>query len=224
MKYVIALAGVKTSGKTTSFNYLKEFLPEIQEITLAKKLKDVAAAVTGVDRDSFDNQATKEKELETLVCLSADQVYAIYAGFGYGKDKIDYDKNVRPHIGQVLDTPRRIAQYVGTEILRSVESDIHCRQAVEGIPEQGVFVVTDMRFVNEFTYFKERLGDNFFPLYISNRVAELHVDSHPSEKQVLEVAKNCRKIDNNGSLQELRSQLEQFVGEIYGSLGKVASS
>lgn len=211
-KIIIGLTGVKTSGKTTSFSILKELNPEIQEITLAKNLKDASAVALGVDRSLFDDPKTKEVDLEMPVNLDSKNVNAI---FKYLKlENVDFDKHVRPHIGKILHTPRQIAQYVGTEVLRNYDEDIHCNLATRDLPDNGVFVVTDMRFQGEFNYFNERFPTTFYPVYVSNRVAELKIDDHPSEKQVLEVAKRCERVDNNGSLQDLKFNLTKFYNEI----------
>lgn len=206
MRTIIALAGLKTSGKTTAFNIIGEiFEGKVIEIQLAKKLKDVCASVLNVERSLFDDPARKEVNLEDPVYLDGKAVTAMIEAYGITPD---YDKHVRPHVGTVLESPRRIAQYVGTEILRNVSEDIHCIGATMNLPEDGTFVLTDMRFPNEFNFFNEKYGANFYPYYIQSNRAEFGAkDMHPSEALVMVTAKNCKKIENNGTIQELKNVL-----------------
>lgn len=212
MKTIIGLTGAKGSGKTTSFTIFTQVLPTIQEITLANRLKNASAHVFNIPRQDFDDPRVKEKELESPVTFNAQNTKAIIEFFGMTPD---YDKHIRPHIGKVLHTPRQIAQYVGTEVCRNVDEQIHCKGAVLGLPENGVFVVTDMRFWNEFHFFNDNPAVRFIPLYVSNSVAEAKAagDAHVSEKYVLEIGKKCRTIDNNGDMAALRDQLITVLEE-----------
>lgn len=210
MRLFLGITGVKESGKTTSFNFIKAAYPEVIEVTLAKKLKDVCAEVLGIPRNAFDDQALKEKELLRPVCLTQANLEALIQAFGYTPD---YDRHVRPHIGVVLDTARLAAQYVGTEVLRAVDENVHCVGATRDLPEEGIFVVTDMRFPNEYNFFKSRYPETFYPVYISNYAAEARLgpSPHASERYVLSLANQCDRVDNNGTKEELRERiLTQF--------------
>lgn len=208
---IIAFTGVKGSGKSTASEFLKDLHPGLKEITLAKRLKDASSIALGVDRDSFDNPAIKEKEFETPIQLDEKNVAKIFEVF---KVTPDYDAHIRPHIGKMLFSPRRVAQYVGTEILRSYNPDIHCEGAVLDIEADGVYVVTDMRFMGEYEFFSKRFSDSFYPYYISNMLAERKVDNHPSELQVFEVAKHCTKVTNNGTLEDFRGTMNALSAHV----------
>lgn len=210
MRTIIGLTGVKGSGKTTSFGILKTILPELQEITLANRLKQASAEVFGIPRLDFDDPKVKEKELETPVRFDTPSVEALIRHFGV---EPDFEKHVRPHLGKVLHTPRQIAQYVGTEVLRNVDEQIHCKGSVLGLPESGLFVVTDMRFWNEYHFFALNPEVKFVPVYIANRTAEAKAsgDTHVSEKYVLEIAKECYQVDNNGDFQNLTEELNRIL-------------
>jgi hypothetical protein len=216
MKTIVALTGVKTSGKTTAFNFIKEAYPDVVEIQIARKLKDVCASVFGVDRALFDDPARKEVELETPVYLTRKNIEAAIEAYGKVSD---YDRHVRPHVGKVLESPRRLAQYIGTEVLRNVDLDIHCIGAVMDLPEDGFFVVTDMRFLSEFDFFKNNFAAEFFPYYIqSNRAEETATDPHPSEREVREVAKKCKPVPNNGGMAEFRLRILDEVESLAPTL------
>lgn len=219
MRTIIGLTGVKTSGKTTSFDLLKEMLgDDVREIQLAKKLKDVSSKVFGIDREAFDDPARKEVLLETPIYLDRNNLIRAIKAFGLNPD---YDKHVRDHVGTVLETPRRVAQYIGTDVLRAIKDDIHCVAATEDLPENGFFIVTDMRFLNEYEFFDKTYvnGKEFFPFFIqSNRAEANSNDMHPSERQVLETAKRCKRVENNGSIPELKENLSKALIPMFKAL------
>lgn len=212
MKIFLGFTGVKQSGKNTACTFLKEKYPFVTELALADKLKNECARVFDIPRVNFDASELKEKELPQPVYLDEDNVPSLIKAFGL---PFTFDQHVRPHMATILHTPRQIAQYVGTEVLRSISADVHCLGTIRDLPEDGVFVVTDMRFPNEYEFFSNNYRENFFPFYIDNKGAEAKSarDAHASERYILEIAKKCERIDNNGSLQGLQAQiLKAFEG------------
>lgn len=199
-KLIIGFTGVKESGKTTAYEAIKNVYPKIQEVMLAKKLKDACSEVLGIPRNYFDDQAFKEKFLEDPIYLSQELVENLYKSYDLGS--INYESHVRPHIGKLIYTPREAAQYVGTEVLRAVDPDIHCNSAMKFVPDAPIYIVTDMRFWNEFDFFKNNKEVHFSSFYIKNPKAEAKLGDNPhgSEKYVLEIGRKCDyKIQNDGT-------------------------
>ncbi len=211
MKKIIGLTGVKGSGKTTTFNFIKQLCPAAIEIMIANKLKDVCAKVFNIPRIAFDDPKLKEVELSELVELDTDNISECIKLFNYTPD---FDSHIRPHIGKVLVHPRQVAQYIGTEVLRSVDPVIHCKQATVGMPEDGIFVVTDIRFPNEYDFFANDSTCEFHPFYVKNTGAECAMDTHSSEAFILEIGKKCVTLNNDGTIQELASRVEKLVGAV----------
>lgn len=211
MRTIIGLAGVKTSGKSTAANMIKELVEGAQEAALADKLKNTCAEVFEVPREYFDRQDLKEVPFEDgPKTLTNTKIGAILESFGVVMTRREIDSTYEC-IGMELETPRKIAQIVGTEVLRAAgDEDIHCKNVKL---TDGVTVISDLRFPNEFNYFEEMSSiDNqfmFVPLYIQRDEAEQYVteDSHPSEKCVFEFSGKCEKINNNGSLEDTRKQI-----------------
>jgi hypothetical protein len=219
MRTVIGLAGVKTSGKSTVANMIMSLVPNAREAALADKLKNTCAQVFEVPREYFDRQDLKEVPFDEPKRLGALQIGAILESFGVHMTSREIDSKFEV-IGMMLETPRKIAQIVGTEVLRQAgNEDIHCDN-VE-LNNEGVTVISDLRFPNEFNYFKNNKDIYFMPLYISRQEAEQHVteDSHPSEKCVFEFNDKCIKIDNNGSLEDTKAQVFELLKDL--SFGKV---
>jgi len=222
MRTVIGLAGVKTSGKSTVAEMVKSLVPNAKEAALADKLKNVSAEVFGLDREQFDNQDLKEVPFDNPKLLDHGRIEQILTLFNVEPTQelmqTYYTNNVE---GMLLETPRKIAQIVGTEVLRATgNSDIHC----ENVPlnNEGVTVISDLRFPNEYEYFKNSKDIFFIPLYIHRTEAEKHVteDSHPSEKCVFEFNNKCVMIDNNGTLENTKAQVFNVLKDVeFGKLG-----
>ena len=215
MKIIVGLIGAKGAGKTTVFEMLQERIP-VQEITLATKLKDVCATVTTIPRDFFDSHEYKEKPLQTPLTLTWPMLTSIYEAYGL---RADYEAMIRPHMGMTFKTPRRIAQYVGTEVLRSVEADIHCRAATEELTHH-VSVVTDIRFPNELRYFADQHDTSFLPIYIHNPKAEeaAQGDGHASEAHLNTLKSQCiLRIDNHTTVEDLQRRVEA-VSRVLGGM------
>lgn len=211
---VIGLAGVKTSGKSTVAGIIRNNIGNVNESALADKLKNVSAEVFNVPRNYFDDQDKKEVPLESPRILTLQLITAVVAGFN-SLDKItpDIQKKYMELNGMVLDTPRKIAQIVGTEILRLLGSDIHCENVK--IHDDGITIISDLRFPNEFEYFTNNPDVNFIPFYLQREVAEAQVgpNSHSSETSVFLFNKKCIGIDNNGSLENTQEQVLKALKE-----------
>lgn len=211
MEIIIGLIGAKGSGKTTAFNAMKDAYPEIVELTLAGKLKDVCSQVFGIPREYFDSHNFKEKELDNPVYLTIGQLQNIFEAYDANPN---YDTYLRPHVGKILLTPRQIAQYVGTEVLRTISHDIHCEFCVKGKTGR-IGVVTDIRFPNELAYFKSNYV-NFYPLYIKNTGAELAAsqDGHRSESYYGELSAQALIFSADDTLEELKKKAVRTLRDI----------
>jgi hypothetical protein len=213
MRTIIGLAGVKTSGKSTAASMIKEVVAEAKEAALADKLKNTCSEVFGVPREYFDRQDLKEVPFENgPKTLTNSSIGSILESFGiyWTRREIDSTYDI---IGMELPTPRKIAQIVGTEVLRAAgDEDIHCKNVDLS---DGVTIISDLRFPNEFAYFSDNSEVEFIPLYIQRDEAEQHVteDSHPSEKCVFEFSGKCQEINNNGNLEDTRKQIVNILNE-----------
>jgi hypothetical protein len=205
---IIGLMGAKGSGKTTAFNFIKERLPYVGEITLAAKLKNVCSEVFEIPREYFDSHKYKEQYLQTPVYLDQKKLQIIYKDFLI--DYPNYDTDIRPHVGVILDTPRKIAQYVGTEVLRKTVGTVHCINAFKTFLDSNaaVGVVTDIRFPNELTFFKAK-AEVFIPIFIKNTAAEIAAskDSHESESYLSNLAAASICVPNETTLENFKTLL-----------------
>lgn len=211
MSGIIAFCGSKYSGKSTSATLLKEvYGGQTEEIAFAGHLKNVCAKVFNIDMKYFLDPDLKEKEMDKYITLDENNIIAIFMEF----DVLSwsYDKHIRPHIGQVFDTPRRLLQYVGTDLLHPIDKLIHIKKALTLKDPTKMSLITDLRFKSEFDELKKR-GD-VLVVYVSNEKARLAAasDSHSSEKDLASFAPKCDyEIDNNGTLEDLRSEVSRML-------------
>jgi hypothetical protein len=211
-KIVIGLAGVKTSGKSTVANMIKDQV-NAEEAALADKLKNTCAEVFGLSREQFDKQELKEVPFDAPILLTQSHIAQILTSYGIVMDINEFDNKYSTILNLALDTPRKIAQIVGTEILRATgNEDIHCDNVKLS---DGITVISDVRFPNELEYFNNKEGVDFIPLYIKRDIAEAEVTekSHPSEKCVFEFSHKCIEIDNNGDVENTKNQIINILKE-----------
>lgn len=209
---IIAFCGSKGAGKSTSATLFKDaFKGETEELAFAGHLKETCSKVFNIPIGSFLNPALKEKELEDYALMDEAKIRAIFASFNV--NGLEYDKNIRPYIGQVLDTPRRLLQYVGTELLHPIDPLIHAKTTLVNKDPNKLSIITDLRFLNEFNYLKSL--SSFVPVFIANARAEAAAagDMHPSEREVLLFKTSCVLLNNNGSMGELKQAVETLITE-----------
>lgn len=211
---VIAFAGSKGAGKTTAFEALRqEFKNGLYELTLAGHLKKVCAEAFKIDESEFHDPVLKEAPLEDPIYIEAPQIDLIIRCFGY---EPEYNDHIRPFVGTVVNTRRQLLQFIGTDVLHKVDKLIHVNYAAQSMPKDGLVVITDLRFLNEFDYFNDKHKDEFVPFYIKNHRAELAAegDTHPSEKQLLLFRDKCEAIDNNSDMVDFQKRVVSRIKEL----------
>lgn len=206
MVKLIGITGVKGSGKDTAFSFIKSDFPTSIQLSLAGKLKTVCSEVFDIPSNFFHDQNLKEKEFEDLIVLEEETMLACIKKYKSITD-YSYDSHIRPLLGHVIYTPRQLLQTIGTDLLRNINDEVHCNEVNLLIKDPGIYVLTDVRFINEFEYFKNRQANNFIPLYVKREAAELNTDGHASEQEILSIGKMSTMIPNNGTLAEFRARV-----------------
>lgn len=211
-KYIIGLSGVKESGKTTVSSILQKKLKNVKEVAIADKLKNTCAEVFNLDRSDFDDQNKKEKKFKDYKILDSKKIVKILNLYGIEVSNFDLLMDITAKYNHSkLESPRHIAQYVGTEFLRNyISPDVHC----ESVNLSSTYtIVPDIRFQNEFEYFSNQKDAEYIPLYIHRKSAEAKVtkDSHISEKEVFKFCHNCIKINNNQPLAFTENQIDEII-------------
>ena len=212
MGKIVAFAGAKESGKSTSADLFKTLVTEAtREVAFAGHLKVVCSEVFGIEMKHFLDTKLKEAEMDKYVHLTRDNIAAVFEKFEI--TEFDHDTHVRKHLGQVFDTPRKLLQYIGTDLLHPLDKLIHINFALKKVDPNVITLVTDLRFPQEFDALYGR--EDFVPVHVHNIKAELaaEVDSHASEKGWQKFKDRCYRLDNNGSLTELTENLKTLIRE-----------
>lgn len=209
---LVAFCGAKESGKSTSAELFRQMVnAATEEVAFAGHLKVTCSKVFNIEMKYFLDTKLKESELDSYIRLTKEAIEQIFAEFDI--QEYDYDKHIRPHMGQVFDTPRKLLQYVGTEVLHPLDKNIHVNITLKRLNPAAITVATDLRFPQEFEALHGR--DGFLPIYVDNKKAEdaASIDSHASERGWQQFKDRCIRLDNNGSLAELTENLRNIIRE-----------
>lgn len=213
---LIAFCGSKGAGKSTAAVLFKKICQSpVQEFAIADELKNICAHVFGIDKIHFIDPALKEVEFDTYIVLGTTSLINVLLQFGVKEINIDFTNHIRPHIGKILTSPRTLLQYIGTEVLHPVDPLIHAKLmlSIKDAAPPSTTVVTDLRFINEFNFFKETLGDQFIPVYVKNSKVEVTsmADLHSSEQELKLFKNKCYLIENEWDLQKFEESLRDFA-------------
>lgn len=226
MLRVLVLVGFKESGKSTFFDVASSIVP-CQEIMLASRLKRACSKAFGVSEDDFTDQNKKENQAVFDEKIGGDESTL----FDEAKlrevlrvfDLLTED-NVQKCLhttGVKLETPRRMAQYVGTEVLRNnIDSDIHIKTAIPDMDSSKLNIVTDGRFPNEIDYFvnsSEMKATTIFILRPDKVPADLK-NIHPSESHILSLGANCNHTLRNENYEEYKKDVSSLIAKITSEL------
>jgi len=217
----IGFIGAKAAGKSTAFDYLSRMFSNLNEVMIAKRLKQVSSRVLLLSEEAFSDPAIKEKRFDKPNILTEADVTYILTQFGLWANPAARD-SIASHIGVSLETPRAAAQYIGTQIIRAVDPLAHLRCAEQSFDPDKINIITDIRFQNEFDFFKKKY-DKFLTYYIQNNKAEEIADKdfHASERERASLSKQCDyTLYNNDTFGLFYMQLEPMVHTIYNMGGK----
>jgi hypothetical protein len=217
MRTVIGLIGSKGAGKDTVATFL-ERNRGVKRFALADKLKATCSDVLGIPAYRFDTQAQKEYPFERPVTLERGDLSRLFLAYG---DRHDACGHIDPHVGKNVRTPRELLQYVGSEVLRSVDPDVHCKALLRMMPTDGTFVVTDIRFQNELDFFRKATNQQCVAVYVSRREAEelAELDQHQTERFAQEMSRTCPyRIDNDGTMAGLEDRTLRIFAAVMRDL------
>lgn len=204
---VIGLVGEKGSGKTTAFKILSKYYPT-HEVMIAQYLKSVCATTFGKPLNDFNDPILKETPWPKSEVLTKDRLTDLALELGID-DAYAIAELYRIHENVKIESPRKALQYIGTDIIRKINPQIHIQKALRTIRPEKLNIITDIRFPNEFEPFVKNPVFNFLPLYIVRPGREK--DTHESEIHVAEIGKRCFKIDNDSTEEKLEEKLLNYV-------------
>lgn len=217
MQRVIGLLGVKGGGKDTTASFLVKFAG-FKRIGFADALYREVAEAFGVTVEFLGNRNTKETPLPELAlahCRDAAFVQCVV-------EELKLDTTDDKHLLVPL-SPRVVMQLWGTEYRRRRGVDSYWLDkvyaALKAEPNQS-FVVTDVRFKNEFNFIHSIGGVN-----VRIRRPELEAKealerakngtaAHSSETELLTVTADAEITNEEGNPESLRGGILAVAQEL----------
>lgn len=174
-KNVICLCGKKMSGKDTAFEYIQTLIPDAESFRFADPIKRFSIDMLGLRQEQVYGSNEEKDTLTQYRWESLPIPYWVVPKKrpvnGYSKEVDTYDKEkhyltLYPRqfektygwLRTGFMTGREVVQYWATEIMRSVDSEIHVKRCAEAIEKSNckVAVILDLRFRNELWYAKSQ--------------------------------------------------------------------
>ena len=240
MKTVILLSGKKSTGKDTSYDYIKDFFKcadcggtgrrdgLVYDFQLAfphcemclgkgygytKKIKKMSFA------DPLKSLCKSAFGLTDIQCYGESGERETSTVIRWEDLNLNYhglrgEKHIQDFV-----TAREILQIVGTNVMRSFYPNVWAKAATIAAmkSEEDIVVFTDARFPNEIEEFQVLADDEKINLLVLRLHRDsANIDSHKSETALDswdEEQKFQYNIFNNGSLDELKEMLRSVICE-----------
>lgn len=226
---LIAVSGLKNSGKDTAANMLQyllnapdwaknywcykhlNFLKNKQNgyhiRSFAYPLKKMLSALLNIPLEKFNDRDFKENTYVLFPKLHIERGEKIGPGFKLSDNKFaKMAKSLDISTTDYFLSIRQLMQFFGTNIMRTFFGDSLWTHAT--INNENL-IISDLRFKVEMDVIKQNKGIGIF----INRDSCIP-GAHVSEQEVIEM-KNQNKydfiVDNNGSLKDLFAQLKNLV-------------
>lgn len=205
---IIGFAGKAGSGKDTAGNYLK--LKQWQHYQFARPLKMIVAKMLDLPLNAMENRDLKDHKLQNKIVLTEDDAHLFMSLCPepiLGHEQAN--KIIDTFEGKELSSIRELLQFIGTDVGRNlINQNIwinSAKKSLENLSKSVNVVLTDVRFENERDAISELGG---FTIRI-NRNSE-SIGDHASELGKFTVD---TEIDNNGSMQSMYDQIEEFLND-----------
>lgn len=203
---IIGINGRAGAGKTELSNVF--IANGFKRTYFAKPLKSICAEWLGLEDVAQLNRLKENGDIINVLFNQNDAVF-FSKKTGISVDAI-WDRVVAcgDENGKLIRNVRELLQFIGTDIIRSINNDWHIEQIREEIKmSPGDYVIDDVRFPNEKALIEELNGDCW-------RVIRPRIDNVTNHES--EVALNWTDFGNNiiindGSLDELKEKLTTFI-------------
>lgn len=164
MTFVLGLRGKALAGKDTMAEYLIREKGWDCTFSFAANLKHICQTVFHLSDDDVSSQSGKARLFRTPRVFSSGTLASIGAMMcvTHGDCFIPRENRelVESRFGTTLETPRRVLQFIGTDVCRALIPTYHVDVVGESIKRSGarLAVVTDVRFPNEGDYILKTLS------------------------------------------------------------------
>jgi hypothetical protein len=197
---LIGISGRKGSGKTEISKYLLNL--GFKKASFADGLKEYVSKVYDWDLKDLYTQEGKETLLEKPVVWNQSTCNRLSEISGRGWEFTE----------EVEFKNRRIAlQYIGTEVMRAQDPDVHINEFKKRFGGGGDFVCDDVRFPNERDVLEEMGAHCMF------LIRPYHWDYSNHSSEVSLTRQNFKTVIlNDGTIEDLRHQAKVFFDSLMG--------
>ena len=216
MRNIIGLMGVKGSGKDTCAQYLINLLG-YKRIGFADALYREVADTFDVTVEFMGRRETKETDLPELALQNCKDTAFVQCV----AEELQWDDLTPERLAKPL-SPRFVMQLWGTEYRRRRGQDSYwldrVTAALDAEPEQD-FVITDVRFLNEFNFVGQHGGKRVRirrPMLEEAEARDRALNgrsAHPSETELLGQTADAEVFNVEGNPDSLREGILKAVGK-----------
>lgn len=186
---IVCCVGRKRSGKDTFFEELNRHLPHSYRMSFADNIKKISSNVFNIPLEMFHDNETKDKKLK----------------LDWSTDNLEL-------------SPRDMCIQIGSSLKSVFGKNFWIDQAFsKGInKDDGVCVVTDVRYTNEIEYIIENF-ENYMIFYIDadDRLGPMPDNAHDSETTVYVIKEKYKKyitvIDNNKDEESFKNTVKKIA-------------
>lgn len=219
MGFVLGLNGAAGAGKDTVADYLIDNHGWTKKLSFAANLKKMCMSIFFLTEADVNEQEAKGRLFQRPKVFTDRNLGSVmfWMSLTHRDSRITKDKmlKVKSLVGTELETPRRVLQFIGTDICRTLIPTYHVDCLVKNIEEDpnGLFIITDARFPNEGDLIIEELGGAVALIKRPKESSALNIDrAHPSETAMLKWGKFVDVINNNREgLPFLYEEIESFL-------------
>jgi len=209
------IIGPRGAGKDTLGDILIKNNLVNEKISFAAPLKEICKKVFKLGDYQVDDPKGKQEKLTFPLFFFdnvAESVFEEMNNYVANSGKLSIQAK---NLNGLMRSPREVLQFVGTDFIRNhVDPDWHIKAAFSNLNE-GTYVVTDCRFMNEYKY----LNNNYEVIkniYVERPEAEenLNKSKHMSELEIKRIRQFVDfELKNVSSIEDLKTEILDRLGE-----------
>jgi hypothetical protein len=209
---IVGIGGEKKAGKSTAAECLVN-KHGFTELSFAHPLKKMCAEVFDISSTYFTDPELKDQPFAYPLTITEDHISAIVNLIGATEDSITLQQiyalaKVGP--GKVVESPRKLLQFIGTDLIREcISQDFWVKALKHDIGQLVNVVIPDVRFASERAFLRS-IGAT---LALIDRPGHHSSDSHSSENSLGDKSEYDVIVINDGSIEELHNNLDHWYGE-----------
>jgi hypothetical protein len=219
MGIVLGLHGEALSGKDSVGDILVKEFGWDGKLAFAHNLKEMCKAIFYLTDYEVGDQEGKKKAFATPKTFTERNLGSVmyWMSLTHRNHRIDPENHakVKSLVGTPLETPRRILQFVGTDICRTLVTSYHVdivTKVIQDNPDKN-FVITDVRFPDEGDLILDSLGGKVVEVTRPGRPDNGVDRGHASETAMKSWGRFSDVLVNDkDGLEFLKEKVNQLIG------------